>query len=89
MRTVQPSAKVCAMRRNLGFAAAFALLLALAAPVAEAQKSGGILIMSHFDSPASMSMHEEATGAVHVLAHSSLMRARRNSREPRNALSIP
>ena len=64
MRTVQPSAKVCAMRRNLGFAAAFALLLALAAPVAEAQKSGGILIMSHFDSPASMSMHEEATGAV-------------------------
>ena len=53
------------MRRNLrGFAAAFALLLALAAPIAEAQKSGGILIMSHFDSPASMSMHEEATGAV-------------------------
>ena len=53
------------MRRNLGgFAAACALSLALAAPVAEAQKSGGVLIMSHFDSPASMSMHEEATGAV-------------------------
>ena len=53
------------MRRNLGgFAAAFALLLALPAPIAEAQKSGGVLIMSHFDSPASMSMHEEATGAV-------------------------
>ena len=43
--------------------AACALSLALA-PVAEAQKSGGVLIMSHFDSPASMSMHEEATGAV-------------------------
>ena len=38
--------------------------VALTAPVAEAQKSGGVLIMSHFDSPASMSMHEEATGAV-------------------------
>jgi peptide/nickel transport system substrate-binding protein len=38
--------------------------VALAAPVAEAQKPGGVLIMSHFDSPASMSMHEEATGAV-------------------------
>src|SRR6516225_4212638 len=53
------------MRPNLGgFAAACALSVALAAPVAEAQKPGGVLIMSHFDSPASMSMHEEATGAV-------------------------
>ena len=53
------------MRRNLGrFAATCAFSLALAASVAEAQKSGGALIMSHFDSPASMSMHEEATGAV-------------------------
>ena len=53
------------MRSNLGgFAAACALSVALAAPVAEAQKPGGVLIMSHFDSPASMSMHEEATGAV-------------------------
>jgi peptide/nickel transport system substrate-binding protein len=53
------------MRRNLGgFAATCAFSLALAASVAEAQKSGGVLIMSHFDSPASMSMHEEATGAV-------------------------
>ena len=52
------------MKRHLGgFAAACALSVALAAPV-EAQKSGGVLIMSHFDSPASMSMHEEATGAV-------------------------
>jgi len=31
-----------------------ALSLALAAPIADAQKSGGVLIMSHFDSPASM-----------------------------------
>jgi ABC-type transport system substrate-binding protein len=38
--------------------------LALAAPIAEAQKLGGVLIMSHFDSPASMSMLEDATGAV-------------------------
>jgi ABC-type transport system substrate-binding protein len=33
-------------------------------PIAEAQKLGGVLIMSHFDSPASMSMLEEVTGAV-------------------------
>ena len=53
------------MRRNLGgFAAVFLFSLALAASIADAQKSGGVLIMSHFDSPASMSMHEEATGAV-------------------------
>jgi hypothetical protein len=47
-----------------GFATAFALSLVLAAPIADAQKSGGVLSMSHFDSPALMSMHEEATGAV-------------------------
>ena len=36
------------MRPNLGgFAAACALSVALAAPVAEAQKPGGVLIMSH------------------------------------------
>jgi peptide/nickel transport system substrate-binding protein len=57
--------EVYAMGTNLGrFAAACALSVTLAAPVAEAQKPGGVLIMSHFDSPASMSMHEEATGAV-------------------------
>src|SRR5712671_6200180 len=57
--------EVSAMGRNLGrFAVVSALSLALAAPIADAQKSGGILIMSHFDSPASMSMHEEATGAI-------------------------
>ena len=30
-----------------------------------AQKSGGILKISFFDSPASMSIHEEATGRRH------------------------
>ena len=54
------------MMLNLpGAAAATALLIALVTPgAAFAQKQGGILRMSHFDSPASMSMHEEATGAV-------------------------
>ena len=32
----------------------FAASLALAAPIADVQKSGGVLIMSHFDSPASI-----------------------------------
>jgi peptide/nickel transport system substrate-binding protein len=32
--------------------------------VAFAQKQGGILRISHFDSPASMSLHEEATAAA-------------------------
>src|SRR5215472_16537460 len=45
--------------------AASALLAALLVTAAAfAQKPGGVLQMSHFDSPASMSMHEEATGAV-------------------------
>src|SRR5215469_161083 len=53
------------MRSDLrGFAVACALSVALGAPAAQGQKPGGVLIMSHFDSPASMSMHEEATGAV-------------------------
>ena len=40
-------------------------LIALAAPhQAGAQKSGGILKISFFDNPASMSLHEEATGAA-------------------------
>lgn len=42
-------------------AAAGWLLVALPADVALAQKSGGILKMYDPDSPASMSMHEEAT----------------------------
>src|SRR5205085_5888329 len=37
--------------------------LAVSAP-ALAQKSGGILKISFFDNPASMSLHEEATGAA-------------------------
>src|SRR3954467_12377140 len=42
-----------------------ALLLGAAVPqAASAQKSGGILKISFFDSPASMSLHEEATGSA-------------------------
>ena len=40
------------------------LLAVLAAAPAAAQQPGGILQMSHFDSPASMSPHEEATAAA-------------------------
>src|SRR5256885_8651966 len=43
---------------------AAAAMIVGAAGAADAQKPGGVLQMSHFDSPASMSMHEEATGAV-------------------------
>src|SRR5207245_2883668 len=54
------------MKRHLhGFAAAGLLLLALAGgDAALAQKSGGVLKISFFDNPASMSLHEEATGAA-------------------------
>ena len=54
------------MRRQLrGFATAGLLLLALAiSDAALAQKSGGVLKISFFDNPASMSLHEEATGAA-------------------------
>ena len=54
------------MKRHLGmFAAARPLLLVLlAAQPAHAQKAGGILKISFFDNPASMSLHEEATGAA-------------------------
>src|SRR4029077_145498 len=45
-------------------AAAGALLCLSAANGAFAQKQGGILKIPHFDSPASMSLHEEATAAV-------------------------
>ena len=52
------------MKRDLRvLAAAGVLSLALTtAPLA--QKTGGILKVGHFDSPASMSMHEESTAAV-------------------------
>src|SRR5881227_3200948 len=51
------------MKRNLrGFAAAASLFLTVfAAEAAFAQKQGGILKMYSPDSPASMSIHEEAT----------------------------
>jgi peptide/nickel transport system substrate-binding protein len=54
------------MKRDLRvLAAAGVLSLALtAADAAFAQRSGGILKVGHFDSPASMSMHEESTAAV-------------------------
>jgi peptide/nickel transport system substrate-binding protein len=51
------------MKRNLrGFAAAGSFFLAMfAVEAAFAQKQGGILKMYSPDSPASMSIHEEAT----------------------------
>jgi peptide/nickel transport system substrate-binding protein len=51
------------MRRNLrGFAAAGTLFFVMfAAEAACAQKQGGVLRMYSPDSPASMSIHEEAT----------------------------
>jgi peptide/nickel transport system substrate-binding protein len=66
------------MKRGLRvLAAAGSLSLALsAADAALAQKTGGILKVGHFDSPASMSMHEESTAAVNrpmmLLEHSRL-----------------
>src|SRR6201997_3072498 len=42
---------------------ALAAAISASAP-AVAQKSGGILKISFFDNPASMSLHEEATGAA-------------------------
>src|SRR6201984_2786902 len=54
------------MGRHLcSFAWLAGLLIAISAGgTAFAQKQGGILRMSHFDSPASMSLHEEATAAA-------------------------
>src|SRR5205823_2442219 len=50
------------MKRTIGSAAAAAsLAMMVAAPSAAAQKSGGFLRMYTSDSPASMSIHEEAT----------------------------
>jgi peptide/nickel transport system substrate-binding protein len=52
------------MRRHLGWIAAVAVPFALTAGTpALAQKSGGVLQLQHFDSPASMSILEEATRA--------------------------
>src|SRR5215472_17219063 len=54
------------MRANLGaLATAGSLLVALfAAETTLAEKAGGVLRIGWFDSPASMSLHEEATIAV-------------------------
>jgi|GEM_PF-5465788 len=56
------------MNRNYRFAAtAAALLLGISASgAAYAQKQGGILKMDHRDSPASASIHEEATYSVNI-----------------------
>ena len=56
------------MNRNYRFAAtAAALLLGISAGgAAYAQKQGGILKMDHRDSPASASIHEEATYSVNI-----------------------
>ncbi len=52
-------------QRLAAFATAGPLLVVLClAQTASAQKAGGILKIGHFDSPASMSMHEESTNAV-------------------------
>ena len=54
------------MKRDvLVLTAAVALLIAMSAEQpALAQKQGGVVKMSHFDSPASMSLHEESTAAA-------------------------
>src|SRR5438132_9227578 len=49
--------------RSVIVAGGLLIVVAAAAP-ADAQKSGGILRLSHFDSPASMSILEEATRAA-------------------------
>ena len=49
--------------RALAAASSLSLVLFIASP-AIAQKSGGILKISHFDSPASMSLLEESTAAA-------------------------
>jgi peptide/nickel transport system substrate-binding protein len=52
------------MTPRLRLLAAAVAVIVGAAGAAHAQKPGGVLKMSHFDSPASMSLHEEATAAV-------------------------
>ena len=67
------------MRRHLrGLAVASSLLPAFCAlspwTTASAQKPGGTLNISHFDSPASMSLHEEATAAAVQVNNINLVR---------------
>jgi peptide/nickel transport system substrate-binding protein len=52
------------MKRDRRVLAAASALLVLCAGTASAQKQGGILKVGHFDSPASVSIHEESTAAV-------------------------
>ena len=52
------------MTPRLRLSVAAVAVIVGAGGAAHAQKPGGILQMSHFDSPASMSLHEEATAAV-------------------------
>ena len=53
------------MKRHLAaFAIAAQLLVAVAAESASAQKQGGILKIGQFDSPASMSIHEESSNTA-------------------------
>src|ERR1700736_5697143 len=48
-------------KRRVGKIAGWALAATVAAMPASAEKSGGVLKVYFFDSPASMSIHEEAT----------------------------
>src|SRR6266403_281209 len=50
--------------RTAGLSLAVLVAASVSARPGLAQQPGGILRMSHFDSPASMSMHEESTAAV-------------------------
>src|SRR5436309_15636874 len=53
-----------AMRRNLRQRAAVILAVLLAAAPVSAQKRGGVLRTFQYDSPASMSIHEEALNSA-------------------------
>jgi peptide/nickel transport system substrate-binding protein len=53
------------MKQHLrAIAAVGGFLVALSGGTAVAQKAGGVLKMYHFDSPASLSLHEEVTYAA-------------------------
>lgn len=54
------------MKKTLAVAAISSALVWAFAPPAPAQKPGGILKVQHWDSPASMSILEEATYSVVV-----------------------
>src|SRR6266436_5943253 len=60
----EPASQEAEMTPRLRLLAASVAVGVTAAGAAHAQKPGGVLQMSHFDSPASMSLHEEATAAV-------------------------